>query len=967
MTTTLYLLGQASDLDTNWTKRVLHPVRGDGSVGYVTNTAASGTAIQVTDVAGGNAQAWYSPPLAGVTISGPLTFNVRGLESNAAANACAGIKIERCDNSGASLSTMGQTNVTGTEYTTSDAASNHTYTLTSTTLATGDRLKVTLYVNNVGTMGASQTVTNTVGGTSAAAAGDSYITLTETVATACPATSTFAENFNSNSISAPAWHNQFGGAGTSVSGATGRAVFTTTTTAGYAGMYAKGIYDLTGSAISCQLVSAGNTALASLETTPVQLLDGSGRNRIAFYLNGGTISATQTVNGALTSLTSVAYNVLNHAYLRIREASGTTYWEVSTDGSVWNAFGSASNPINVTRLTLEPVVGTYANEASGTTVVIDNYNILSVLSAYTLDPGPAGDVYWSGLNWTTSSWTAGVGTPASQANITGPDSNGYLTMQLTNIGGGTPVGAEMYTTRGMGDGNSLGYGTYTTVFSGAFSTQGVNNVLGLFTYANGMSSTGYNEIDMVEIAGWGNTPITAGTGYFWGPSDTRVDMQMGATLSGNLYCAVMKWEPGRLAIQVFASADTSGPVIINSISTVNIPVPGSESVDINLWSFSHATNPTPITVTLRSFTFSPLAQPTLTTPVPTASQGHQPGPVAVISRNLTAPYDVRILGQIGRVRGVTFTSVLPGGPSSFACTVDADPNGSPSALQANRWLTVQAGGHNVWSGTLEDAKRGAPWQVTGLGIAMQGKKFAAHSDTDVQGVITYAMTQGLPWNTPSPSMPARVGTTVLKSVFDFMNDAPLWQVDVDGNVTTYVPPTVPTLMMNAAQSPARTVDDMANSIFTLYNVGGVATLAGPYENAASIAKFGRRQISFDLTSRGNITLAQADTASNAVLLKTAGYGASYTEAITVRQGQLLNIGGVPVDIRFVSAGTMVRVRGTEVDHAWDLNGSTNFVIGEAVYSDDNATLTMTPWASMRRDLASILTAAAELVIAAVAP
>ena len=68
---------------------------------------------------------------------------------------------------------------TSSEYTTADTAKNASFTPTSTALAYGDRIKVTLFVKNQGTMATGYTATNSYDGPTAAAAGDTYVTFTE--------------------------------------------------------------------------------------------------------------------------------------------------------------------------------------------------------------------------------------------------------------------------------------------------------------------------------------------------------------------------------------------------------------------------------------------------------------------------------------------------------------------------------------------------------------------------------------------------------------------------------------------------------------------------------------------------------------------------------------------------------------------------------------------------------------------
>ena len=160
--------------------------RGRASTTAITTTTAGGTNIPVTTSAGGQALTWFSEPITvAVTVSSTVTVNVRGLESANTVNAGAGILIERTDNAGTVLSSI--VAVTGipatiTEFGTTDAAKTGTYTATSTAMAVGERIKVTLSIRNVGTMGAG-TATISYNGAAAAAAGDTYVTFTQDIIT----------------------------------------------------------------------------------------------------------------------------------------------------------------------------------------------------------------------------------------------------------------------------------------------------------------------------------------------------------------------------------------------------------------------------------------------------------------------------------------------------------------------------------------------------------------------------------------------------------------------------------------------------------------------------------------------------------------------------------------------------------------------------------------------------------------
>jgi hypothetical protein len=156
----------------------------------------------VTATAGGQVLTWFSEPLtAGLTISGTVTVNIRGLESANAVNAGRGILIERTNNAGTVQSSIvADTTVPTTigEFTTTDAANGAaTYTPTSTAMTAGDRIKVTLKIRNVGTMGAG-TVSISHDGQAASTSGDTYVRFTEDIFTDEVVEVPFSEIYGSN-------------------------------------------------------------------------------------------------------------------------------------------------------------------------------------------------------------------------------------------------------------------------------------------------------------------------------------------------------------------------------------------------------------------------------------------------------------------------------------------------------------------------------------------------------------------------------------------------------------------------------------------------------------------------------------------------------------------------------------------------------------------------------------------------
>lgn len=157
-----------------------------GIIRSMTATTVTGpTAGIEVGTSGGTGLEFISDPVAAaVTVSGTMTFNLWMNESNMSANAGAQCVVERVDSTGAVASTIANSEF-GTEMGSgaSTTAQNWTATPTSTNLLPGDRIRVRVACNDVGTMAAGFTVTFKSDATTANAGteGDSWIQFTESV------------------------------------------------------------------------------------------------------------------------------------------------------------------------------------------------------------------------------------------------------------------------------------------------------------------------------------------------------------------------------------------------------------------------------------------------------------------------------------------------------------------------------------------------------------------------------------------------------------------------------------------------------------------------------------------------------------------------------------------------------------------------------------------------------------------
>lgn len=184
--------------------------------------------------------------------------------------------------------------------------------------------------------------------------------------------STLTDNFNDNSLDAAKWFTYTEGG--TVLETNNQIEITTDLNGGENDLIAQNTYDLTGSQATIKIVDAGNQALASWEAFLLWLQKDS-THFFHFDINQNTIYAQYKNGGSTIEVASASYVAATFRYLRIREASGTTYWDYSSNGTTWTNMASVANPFVITSML--PVVQTLIGaEASTTTAKVDDFNIL---------------------------------------------------------------------------------------------------------------------------------------------------------------------------------------------------------------------------------------------------------------------------------------------------------------------------------------------------------------------------------------------------------------------------------------------------------------------------------------------------------------------------------------------------------------------------------------------------------------
>jgi hypothetical protein len=189
---------------------------------------------------------------------------------------------------------------------------------------------------------------------------------------------TLQDNFNDNSINTGLW-----GTNGNVSETNGQLKLTTTLSSSYNYIYSVDTYDLEDSWVSVQLVDVGNRDLNYLEAYLIQLQYDS-NNNLTFWVDGNTLTASKLDSSSYTEVETDVYNSSTHKYFKIREDSGTVYFDYSSDGMVWNNFASTTVSFDLTTVRFYSTAGTSDTETEIAIIKIDNVNAIPLTSDFGL-------------------------------------------------------------------------------------------------------------------------------------------------------------------------------------------------------------------------------------------------------------------------------------------------------------------------------------------------------------------------------------------------------------------------------------------------------------------------------------------------------------------------------------------------------------------------------------------------------
>lgn len=317
----------------------------------------------------------------------------------------------------------------------------------------------------------------------------------------------------------------------------------------------------------------------------------------------------------------------------------------------------------------------------------------------------------------------------------------------------------------------------------------------------------------------------------------------------------------------------------------------------------------------------------------------------------------------------------------MSCLLQTQPDLRTTAMNPGRVVKICRGGSWIWKGKLAEPQPSPDgWAISAAGTGTLGTNYASHyTSWTADNPVNLAIARGLPWVNPGLAGIAGLWLSqqeddASQTITDFLNllctnGALTWYVDAHDVLRIIPIPVTPTRLLIASDPVARTVTADINTLWLRYQAtadatsqtSGSSTAAATYStvsatNPASIAAHQAMESYQDLSSAGVMSAAAAQAAGQSVL--AAYVRATYAGPFTIRQGQLLTLGGYPADIgaeRGIPGVCQLLL--SDFGFGGELvQGPITFPVGTYEYDDTAQTAAVTPFASIASDLSSLLAA-----------
>lgn len=245
---------------------------------------------------------------------------------------------------------------------------------------------------------------------------------------------------------------------------------------------------------------------------------------------------------------------------------------------------NSGGPIDITK-TASYAVATTTSPTKSAQYLVGVATTLTKTAEYKVLIPSGSTLTWKGYTWTVRDWAGGPGFSTWATRNVLLDEDGYLRFRITNPTGSAPIGSEInsYAT-------GLGYGTYTMVVGSRLDNLDKNAVWGgFFPYYGG---TPLIEFDSGEVSKWDNSNWEAyGVGVAYGYHNTWLNGSTKSSYdhypigSDQVHTFVLKWEPGKVTYDTYIGTGTGGTLVKHSEHTTSVPVPSSEQMIINFWTY----------------------------------------------------------------------------------------------------------------------------------------------------------------------------------------------------------------------------------------------------------------------------------------------------------------------------------------------------------------------------------------------
>lgn len=359
-----------------------------------------------------------------------------------------------------------------------------------------------------------------------------------------------------------------------------------------------------------------------------------------------------------------------------------------------------------------------------------------------------------------------------------------------------------------------------------------------------------------------------------------------------------------------------------------------------------------------------------------------PNATQVVSFEPDGASDPRYLGQLGLVGGLTYSYALPGGADQMSCNIMQQPLARWTALNPGRVIGLYRGASRIWEGILQEPTPSTTgWALQAKGAGHYGDNYMSyHTNYGVAGDPVAKAIAG----TPSPRVPLRwvapaswpsglylqqPPDTASVTITDYLNDITgpggfVWYIGRNNQLSVFQPPTTVNRLLMVTDPQARTLAGYFDWLWLRYEsqaqqVTSGGTGAAQYAitsvvNSPQVTKHGQLENYGDFSSAGVMTSTAAENVGTAMLAKYVA--ANYAGPFTVLPGELLTVGGAPVDLGMEQAGTVVRCMLASGGYGGDVVPAPpiQFVTGAYEYDDGAETATITPYLAVTSDLPTLL-------------